>query len=88
MNRLHMMEIDNSLIKGGAFEKEGRRFRCKIYLVEGVGLNSVRVQGKENKYNVSEVLNVSPQSKEIDNSLRQKQLESIERTRCACGSSG
>ena len=34
----------------------------------------MRVQGKANKYNVSEVLKVSPQSKEIDNSLRQKQL--------------
>ena len=34
----------------------------------------MRVQGKANKYNVSEVLKVSPQSKEIDNSLKQKQL--------------
>ncbi len=31
------------LNKRGAFEKEGQRFTCKIYLVEGVGLNSVWV---------------------------------------------
>ncbi len=58
----------------GAFEKEGQRFTCKIYLVEDVGLNSIRVQDKEKKYNLSEVLKVSAQSQDIDNSLRQKQL--------------
>ena len=63
------------LNKRGAFEKEGQRFTCKIFLVEGVGLNSVRVQGKDNKYSLVEVLKVSPLSKEIDNSsLRKKQL--------------
>jgi hypothetical protein len=31
------------LNKRGAFEKEGQRFTCKIYLVDKVGLNSVRV---------------------------------------------
>ena len=62
------------LNKRGAFEKEGQRFTCKIYLVEEVGLNSVRVQGKENKFNFIEVLKVSPLSQEIDNSLRKKQL--------------
>ena len=46
----------------------------KIFLVEGVGLNSVRVQGKDNKYSLVEVLKVSPLSKEVDNSLRKKQL--------------
>ena len=63
------------LNKRGAFEKEGQRFTCKIFLVEGVGLNSVRVQGKDNKYSLVEVLKVSPLSKEIDNSLRKKQLD-------------
>ena len=62
------------LNKRGAFEKEGQRFTCKIFLVEGVGLNSVRVQGKDNKYSLVEVLKVSPLSKEVDNSLRKKQL--------------
>ena len=58
----------------GAFEKEGQRFTCKIYLVEEVGLNSIRVQDKEMKYNLSDILKVSAQSQDIDNSLRQKQL--------------
>jgi hypothetical protein len=62
------------LNKRGAFEKEGQRYTCKIYLVEEVGLNSIEVQGKENKINLSEVLKVSPSSQEIDNSLRKKQL--------------
>jgi hypothetical protein len=39
-----------------------------------VGLNSIWVQGKEKKFNLSEVLKVSPLSQNIDNSLRQKQL--------------
>ena len=42
--------------------------------MEGVGLNSVWVQDKEKKFNLSEVLKVSPLSQNIDNSLRQKQL--------------
>jgi predicted aldo/keto reductase-like oxidoreductase len=62
------------LNKRGAFEKEGQRYTCKTYLVEEVGLNSVKVQGKGNKINLSEVLKVSPSSQEIDNSLRKKQL--------------
>ena len=62
------------LNKRGTFEKEGQRFTCKIYLVEEVGLNSVRVQGKENKFNFIEVLKVFPLSQEIDNSLRKKKL--------------
>ena len=62
------------LNKRGAFEKEGQRFTCKIFLVDEVGLNSVRVQGKENKFNFIEVLKVSSLSQEIDNSLRKKQL--------------
>jgi hypothetical protein len=49
-------------------------FTCKIYIVEGVGLNSVWVQDKEKKFNLSEVLKVSPLSQNIDNSLRKKQL--------------
>ncbi len=47
------------LNKRGAFEKEGQRYTCKIYLVEEVGLNSVKVQGKENKINLTEILNSS-----------------------------
>ncbi len=39
-----------------------------------MGLNSVWVQDKEKKFNLSEVLKVSPLSQNIDNSLRQKQL--------------
>jgi hypothetical protein len=80
----HNNRLDNKSIKRGdfvrllnqrgAFEKEGQRFTCKIYLVEEVGLNSIRVQDKEKKYNVSEILKVSAQSQDIDNSLRQKQL--------------
>jgi hypothetical protein len=63
------------LNKKGAFEKEGQRFTGKIYLVEEVGLNSVMVQGKKDKLCVSDVLKVSPLTKEIDNSLRLKQLD-------------
>ena len=62
------------LNKRGVFEKEGQRYTGKIYLVSEVGLNSVKVQGKHNKYNISEVLKVPPSSQEIDNSLRRKQL--------------
>ena len=60
------------LNKRGSFEKEGQRYTCKIYLVEEVGLKSVKVQGKENKINLSEVLKVSPSSQEIGNSLRKE----------------
>lgn len=63
------------LNKRGMFEKEGQRFTCKIYMVEQIGLNSVRVHGKENKSNFLEILKVSPSSQDIDNSLRNKQLE-------------
>ena len=83
-NIVHNNSINNAAIqkgdfvrllnKRGAFEKEGQRFTCKIYLVQEVGLNSVRVHGKDNKVNVVEVLKVSPLSQEIDNSLRKKQL--------------
>jgi hypothetical protein len=62
------------LNKRGAFDKEGQRLTCKIYIVEGVRLNSIWVQDKEKKFNLSEVLKVSPLSQNIDNSLRQKQL--------------
>ena len=44
----------------------------KIYIIEEVGLNSVRVEGKHQKFNMLEVLKVSPMSQDIDNSLRQK----------------
>ena len=81
---LHNNRLDSSTIKRGdfvrllnkrgAFEKEGQRFTCKVYLVEEVGLNNIKVQGKVKKYNLSEVLKVSAQSQDIDNSLRQKQL--------------
>jgi hypothetical protein len=62
------------LNKRGVFEKEGQRYTGKIYIVKNVGLNSVKVEGKDNKYNISEVLKVPPLSQEIDNSLRRKQL--------------
>ena len=39
-----------------------------------VGLSSVWVQGREHKFNLSDVLKVNPPSQEIDNSLRRKQL--------------
>ena len=82
-NIAHNYKIDAFIKKGdfvrllnkrGAFEKEGQRFTCKIYLVEEVGLNSVRVQDKDSKFNIVEVLKVSALSREIDNSLRKKQL--------------
>ena len=63
------------LNKRGAFEKEGQRFTLKIYIVEEVGLNSVHVEGKHQKFNLFKVLKVSPLSQDIDNSLRQKQLD-------------
>ena len=63
------------LNKRGAFEKEGQRFTLKVYIVEEVGLNSVRVEGKHQKFNLFEVLKVSPLSQDIDNTLRQKQLD-------------
>ena len=80
----HNLKISNESIKNGdfvrllnkrgAFQKEGQRFTGKIYLVPEVGLNSVWVEGRENKFNLSDVLKVSPLSQEIDNSLRKKQL--------------
>lgn len=62
------------LNKRGTFEKEGQRYSGRIFIVEKVGLNSIKVQGYENKFKVSEVLKVPPQSKEINNSLRERQL--------------
>jgi hypothetical protein len=82
-NIAHNNKIDAFIKKGdfvrllnkrGAFEKEGQRFTCKIYLVDEVGLNSVRVLGKDTKFNIAEVLKVSALSREIDNSLRKKHL--------------
>ena len=80
----HNLKINNSSIqkgdfvrllnKRGTFEKEGQRFTGRIYLVQDVGLHSVQVQGRENKYNFSEVLTVSPRSQEISDTLRQQQL--------------
>jgi hypothetical protein len=63
------------LNKQGAFEKEGQRFTLKVYIVEELGLNSVRIEGKHQKFNLFEVLKVSPLSQDIKNSLRQKQLD-------------
>eukprot|EP00835_Amoeboradix_gromovi_P002672 NODE_156_length_16689_cov_0.273960.p5 type:complete len:344 gc:universal NODE_156_length_16689_cov_0.273960:13130-12099(-) len=63
------------LNKRGAFEKEGQRFTLKIYIVDNVGLNSIQVEGKHQKFNMFEVLKVSSLSQDIDNSLRQKQLD-------------
>ena len=42
-------------------------------MVQVVGLH-VRVQDKENKYNLYEVLKVSPRSQEFSDTLRQQQL--------------
>ena len=61
--------------KRGAFEKEGQRFTLRVYIVEEVGLNSVRVEGRHQKLNLFEVLKVSPLSQDMDNSPRQKQLD-------------
>jgi hypothetical protein len=44
------------LNKRGAFEKEGQRFTLKVFIVEEVGLNSVCVEGKHQKFNLFEVL--------------------------------
>ena len=81
----HNNRVTNSVIKRGdfvrllnkrgAFEKEGQRFTLKVYIIEEVGLNSVRVEGKHQKFNLFEVLKVSSLSQDIDNSLRQKQLD-------------
>ena len=47
----------------------------KIYIVEEVGLNSIWVEGRSQKFNTFEALKVSPLSQDIDNSLRKKQLD-------------
>lgn len=47
------------LNKRGIFEKEGQRFTTNIFLVEEVGLHTVRVQVKENKYTFYEILKIS-----------------------------
>jgi hypothetical protein len=80
----HNLNINNSKIekgdfvlllnKRGIFEKEGQRFTGKIYIVQEVGLHSVRVQGRENKLNFYELLKVSHRSQEISDALRQQQL--------------
>jgi hypothetical protein len=44
-------DFDRLLNKRGAFEKEGQRFTLKIYIVEEVGLNSVHVEGRHQKFN-------------------------------------
>jgi hypothetical protein len=33
-------------------EKEYQGFTCKIYLMDEVEINSVRVQGKDNEFNI------------------------------------
>jgi len=81
----HNNRVTNSVIKRGdfvrllnkrgAFEKEGQRFTLKVYIVAEVGLNSVHVEGKHKKFNLFEVLKVSSLSQDIDNSLRQNQLD-------------
>ena len=80
----HNMKISDLLIqkgdfvrllnKRGAFEKEGQRFTFKIYLVEEIGLNSIRVQGKDNKFNLTEVLKVPQSSHEVDGLGKTKSL--------------
>ncbi|KAI3655499.1 hypothetical protein MP638_004443, partial [Amoeboaphelidium occidentale] len=81
----HNNRVTNSVIRRGdfvrllnkrvVFEKEGQRFTLKVYIVEKVGLSSVHVEGKHQKFNLFEVLKVSPFSQDIDNSFRQKQLD-------------
>jgi len=81
----HNNHVTNSIIKRGdfvrvlnkqgAFEKEGQKFTLKVYIVEEMGLNSVRVEGKHLKFNLFEVLKVSQLSQDIYNSIRQKQLD-------------
>jgi hypothetical protein len=61
----HSNRVTNSIIKRGdfvrllnkrgAFEKEGQRFTLKVNIVEEVGLNSVRVEGKHQKFNLFEI---------------------------------
>ena len=60
--------------KRGTFEKEGQRYTGRIFIVESVGINSIKVQGCDNKFKMSEVLKVPPNSREINNSLRERQL--------------
>ena len=62
------------LNKRGIFEKEGQRYTGRIFIVDKVGLNSIKVQGCDDKFKPSQVLKVPPQSKEINNSLRERQL--------------
>ena len=62
------------LNKRGVFEKEGQRYTGRIFIVEKVGLNSINIQGCDNKFKISEILKVPPESKEISNSLRERQL--------------
>ncbi len=59
---VHNNHVTNSVIKRGDFirllnkrgasEKKGQRFTLKVYIVEVVGLNSVRVEGKHQKFNM------------------------------------
>ncbi len=80
----HNLQIRNSMIqkgdfvrllnKRGVFAKEGQRYTGKIFIVESVGLNSVKVQGKDNKFNIAEVLKVPSISREINNAMRKRQL--------------
>ena len=60
--------------KRGTFEKEGQRYTGRIFIVESVGLNSIKVQGYDTKINVFDVLTIPPESKEINNYLREHQL--------------
>ena len=62
------------LNKRGTFEKEGQRFTSRIFIVEKVGLNSIKVQGCDNKFKIAEILKVPRESREISNSLRERQL--------------
>jgi Integrase core domain len=62
------------LNKRGVFEKEGQRYTGRIFIVEKVGLNSIKIQGCDTKFKISEILKVPPESREISNSLRERQL--------------
>ena len=47
------------LNKRGAFEKEGQRFTLKVYIVEEVGLYSVQVEGRHQKFNMRSTVLIS-----------------------------
>lgn len=68
-------DIVRLLKKQVAFESEDHGFTSKIYIVEDDGLNSVRVKGKQQKFNVFEMLKASPFIQNKYNFLRRMQFD-------------